>query len=75
MSETRGRAMASNPRGQALARCQWNLAAKAGVSRRDAMKTTGHKTERVFERDNIRTTEGIHQALIKVGQFSPATVT
>ena len=48
---------------------------KAGVSRRDAMKITGHKTEHVFERYNIKTTEDIREALITVGQLSPATVT
>jgi len=47
---------------------------KAGVSRRDAMKITGHKTEHVFERYNIKTTEDIREALITVGQLSPATV-
>jgi hypothetical protein len=41
----------------------------------DAMKITGHKTERVFERRNIKTTEDIREAFIKVGQFSRASVT
>jgi hypothetical protein len=45
------------------------------VSRRDAMKITGHKAEHVFERYNIETIEDIREALIKVGRFSPGTVT
>jgi hypothetical protein len=32
------------------------------------MKITGHKTEPVFERYNIKTTEDIREALIKVGR-------
>jgi site-specific recombinase XerD len=42
---------------------------KAGVDRRTAMKITGHKTESVFERYNIKTTEDVKEALLKVGQY------
>jgi len=47
---------------------------KAGVDRRVAMKITGHKTEHIFERYNIKTTDDVHEALIKVGTYKPATV-
>ena len=47
---------------------------KAGVDRRTAMKITGHKTEAIFERYNIKTTDDVREALIKVGQFKTATV-
>jgi integrase len=43
---------------------------KAGVDRRTAMKITGHKTEHIFERYNIKTTDDVKEALIKVGAFS-----
>jgi hypothetical protein len=39
------------------------------------MKITGHKAEHVFDRYDIETIEDIREALIKVGQFSPAAVT
>lgn len=39
------------------------------------MQITGHKTEAVFKRYNIRTTDEVKEALIKVGQFKPASVT
>jgi hypothetical protein len=38
------------------------------------MKITGHKTEHIFERDNIKTTKDVREALIKVGQFKTASV-
>jgi len=47
---------------------------KEGVDRRVAMKITGHKTEHIFERYNIKTTDDVHEALIKVGTYKPATV-
>jgi integrase len=47
---------------------------KAGIDRRTAMKITGHKTEAIFERYNIKTTDDVREALIKVGQFKTATV-
>jgi integrase len=47
---------------------------KAGIDRRTAMKITGHKTESIFERYNIKTTEDVAEALIKVGQFKTAEV-
>lgn len=48
---------------------------KAGISRRIAMMITGHKTEHIFERYNIKTTDDVRDALIKVGQFKGAAVT
>ena len=48
---------------------------KAGVDRRTAMKITGHKTEAIFERYNIKTTDDVRDALIRVGQFKTGTVT
>jgi integrase len=48
---------------------------KAGVDRRTAMKITGHKTEHIFERYNIKTTEDVREALIKVGKFKSSSVT
>ena len=45
---------------------------KAGVDRRTAMKITGHKTEAILERYNIKTTDDVREALIKVGQFKNA---
>ena len=36
------------------------------------MKITGHKTEAIFERYNIKTTDDVREALIKVGQFKNA---
>ena len=48
---------------------------KAGVDRRTAMKITGHKTEAIFERYNIKTTDDVREALVRVGQYKPATVT
>ena len=39
------------------------------------MKITGHKTEHIFERYNIKTTDDVREALIKVGQFKTGTVT
>ncbi len=39
------------------------------------MKITGHKTEAIFERYNIKTTDDVKEALIRVGQFKPASVT
>jgi hypothetical protein len=47
---------------------------KAGVDRRVAMKITGHKTERIFERYNIKTTDDVREALIKIGQFKTASL-
>jgi integrase len=47
---------------------------KAGVNRRIAMQITGHKTEHIFERYNIKTTDDVKEALIKVGQFKHGTV-
>ncbi len=38
------------------------------------MKITGHKTEAIFERYNIKTTDDVREALIKVGQYNTATV-
>jgi integrase len=43
---------------------------KAGVDRRTAMKITGHKTESIFERYNIKRTDDVKEALMKVGRFS-----
>lgn len=48
---------------------------KAGVDRRTAMKITGHKTESIFERYNIKTTEDVKEALVRVGQYKSAAVT
>jgi hypothetical protein len=42
---------------------------KAGVDRRTAMRITGHRTESIFERYNIKNTEDVKEALIKVGQY------
>ena len=39
------------------------------------MKITGHKTEAIFERYNIKTTDDVNEALIKVGQYKSAAVT
>jgi integrase len=47
---------------------------KVGVDRRIAMKITGHKTEHIFERYNIKTTDDVREALIKVGQFKTASL-
>jgi len=41
---------------------------------RCALKTTGHKTEAVFGRYNIKTTDDVREALIKVGQYKTVTV-
>lgn len=46
----------------------------AGVDRRTAMKITGHKTEHIFERYDIKTTEDMKATLIKVGQFKNPAV-
>ena len=48
---------------------------KAGVDRRTAMKITGHKTEHIFERYNIKTTDDVKEALLKVGQYKKTVVT
>jgi integrase len=48
---------------------------KAGVDRRVAMKITSHKTEHIFERYNIKTTDDVREALIKVGKYKPASIT
>jgi hypothetical protein len=42
----------------------------AGVDRGTAMKITGHRTEHVFERYNIVSTDDIREALVKVGQYA-----
>jgi integrase len=47
---------------------------KADVDRRIAMKITGHKTEHIFERYNIKTTDDVREALIKVGQFKTSSL-
>jgi integrase len=46
----------------------------AGVPRSTAMLITGHKTEAVFERYNIKDTSDAEAALLKVGQFSASKV-
>jgi len=43
---------------------------RAGVDRGTAMKITGHKTEHIFERYNIVSTDDIREALVKVGQYA-----
>jgi integrase len=48
---------------------------KAGVDRRTAMKITGHKTEAIFERYNIKTTDDVKEALLKVGHYRSGIVT
>ena len=48
---------------------------KAGVPRRVAMLITGHKTEHMHERYNIKNTDDVKEALIKVGHFKRASVT
>jgi integrase len=47
---------------------------KAGVSRQIAMMITGHKTEHIFERYNIKTTDDVKEALIKVGAMKSPVV-
>jgi integrase len=47
---------------------------KAGVPRSTAMMITGHKTEAVFERYNIKDTADAAAALLKVGQYSRGKV-
>jgi len=47
---------------------------KGGVDRRVTMKIAGHKTEHIFERYNIKTTDDVRDALIKVGKYRPATI-
>jgi integrase len=48
---------------------------KAGVDRRTAMRITGHRTDSIFERYNIKDDKDVRDALIKVGQYKkPATV-
>ena len=42
---------------------------KAGVSRKVAMKLSGHKTESVFERYNIDTDEDVCEAIEKVAAY------
>jgi hypothetical protein len=37
------------------------------------IKITGHKTEHIFERYNIKTTDDVREALIKVGKFKPTS--
>jgi integrase len=41
---------------------------KLGVPRRTAMMITGHKTEAIFERYNIKDTTDVEEALVKVGE-------
>jgi len=43
---------------------------KAGVPCGTAMLITGHKTESIFERYNIKDTADAEAALMKVGQYS-----
>jgi integrase len=43
---------------------------RAGVDRGTAMSITGHKTEHVFERYNIKTTDDRKAALLKVGNYA-----
>jgi hypothetical protein len=38
------------------------------------MKITGHKTEHIFERYNIKVNDDVKAALIKVGQYKQASV-
>jgi integrase len=47
---------------------------KAGVPRSTAMLITGHKTESIFERYNIKDTADAEAALMKVGQYSSKKV-
>lgn len=47
---------------------------KAGVSRQIVMMITGHKTEHIFERYNIKTTDDVKEALIKVGAMKSHVV-
>ena len=47
---------------------------KAGVARSTAMLITGHKTEAVFERYNIKDTSDAEAALLKVGKYSAGKV-
>jgi hypothetical protein len=42
---------------------------------RVAMLITGHKTEHMYERYNIKNTDDVKEALIKVGHFKRASVT
>ena len=43
---------------------------RAGVDRGTAMSISGHKTESIFERYNITTTDDRKEALIRVGQYN-----
>jgi len=43
---------------------------KAGVPRSTAMLITGHKTEAIFERYNIKDTTDAEEALTKMGQYT-----
>jgi hypothetical protein len=44
------------------------------VPRSTAMLITGHKTESIFERYNIKDTADAEAALMKVGQYSSKKV-
>jgi len=46
----------------------------AGVPRSTAMLITGHKTESIFERYNIKDASDAKAALPKVGQYSSGKV-
>jgi hypothetical protein len=47
----------------------------AGIDRGTAMKITGHQTEHIFERYNMKNNADVKRALIQVGQHKSATVT
>lgn len=47
---------------------------KAGVARSTAMLITGHKTEAIFERYNIKDNSDAEAALLRVGQYSTGKV-
>jgi hypothetical protein len=44
------------------------------VDRRVAVKITGHKTEHILERGNVKTTDDVREALIKVGKYKLASI-
>jgi integrase len=47
---------------------------QAGVERRIAMKISGHRTEEVFERNNIKVTKDVREALERTERYRAQAV-